>query len=82
MRQIGGIEQTLHSLIATFGSVIGPDNAEKKFVDRSQKPQKLLLRKLAAHANVSPQNVYKAFTSSVQHKLTFLARTTPNNEDF
>ena len=40
-----------------------------------------MLKKLAAHANVSPQNVYKLITSSIQHKLTFLARTTPNFED-
>ena len=52
----------------------------QKFVERSLKQQKLL-RKPAAHANVSPQNVYKPFTSSIQDKLTFLARTTPNIED-
>ena len=49
-------------------------------MERLLKQQKLLLRKLAAHANVSPQNVYKLFTLSVQHKLTFLARTSPNIE--
>ena len=43
-----------------LGSVIGSDSAEQ---------QKSLLKKLAVHANVSPQNVYKLFTSSVQHKL-------------
>ena len=37
----------------------------------------MLLKEQAAHANVSPQNVYKLFTSSVQHKLTISARTTP-----
>ena len=50
-------------------------------LERSLKRQKSLLKKLAAQANVSPQNVYKSFTS-VQHKLTLLARTTPNIEDF
>ena len=54
---------------------------QKKCAERSRKQQKSLLKKLAAHANVSPQNVYKSFTSSVQHNLTFLARTTPNIED-
>ena len=63
-----------------LGSVIGSENAEKKFVEKSLK-QKSLLKRRAAHANVSPQNVYKSFTSSVQRKLTFLARTTPNIED-
>ena len=61
-------------------SVIGSDNVEKK-LERSLKQQKSLLKKLAAHVNISPQNVYKSFTSSVQHKLTFLARTTPNTEE-
>ena len=36
---------------------------------------------MAAHANVSPQNVCLSFTSSVQHKLTFIAHTTLNIED-
>ena len=43
--------------VKLLGSVIGSDNAEKKFVERSLKQKKLLLKKLAAHANVSPQNV-------------------------
>ena len=64
-----------------LGSVIGSDNADKKFVERSLKQKKLLLRKLAAHANVSHQNFCKSFTSCVQHKLTFLASKTPNFED-
>ena len=64
-----------------LGSGIDSDNAEKKFVERSLKQQKLSLRKLAARANVSPQDFYKSFISSIQHKLTFLARTTPNIED-
>ena len=42
-----------------LGSVIGSDNGEKKFVERSLKQRKLFLKKLAAHANVSTQNVYK-----------------------
>ena len=39
------------------------------------------MKKLEADANVSTQNVYKLFISSVQHKLNFLACTTPNFED-
>ena len=37
--------------------------------------------KLSVHVNVSPQNIYKLFTSSVQQKLTFLARTKPNQSN-
>ena len=37
-----------------------------------------MLEKLAKHSKVSPQNVYKSFTNGLQHKLTFIARTTPN----
>ena len=54
---------------------------QKKIVERSLKQQKSLLKQLAARSNVSPQNVYKSSTSSVQHKLIFLARTTPNIKD-
>ena len=39
-----------------------------------------MLEKLAEHSKVSPQNVYKSFTNGLQHKLTFIARTTPNSE--
>ena len=37
-----------------------------------------MFEKLANHSKVSPQNVYKSFTNGLQHKLTFIARTTPN----
>ena len=63
-----------------LGSVIDSDNAEKKFVERSLKQQKSLLKTLVVHANFSPQNVFKSFTSSVQQKL-ILAHTSPNFED-
>ena len=63
-----------------LGSVIDSDNAEKKFVKRSLKQQNLLLKQLAAHANVSSQIVYELLISSVEQKLTFLARTTPKIE--
>ena len=37
-----------------------------------------MLEKLAKHIKVSPQNVFKSFTNGLQHKVTFIARTTPN----
>ena len=39
-----------------------------------------LLNKLSKHGKTSPQSVYKSFTNGVQHKLTFISRTTPNCE--
>ena len=48
-----------------LGSVLGSNNAEKKFVERSRKPGKSMLKKLAIHANVLPQNAYKSFISSI-----------------
>ena len=61
-------------------SVIGSDNAEKN-CGKITKTAEIAVDKLAAHANVSPQNVYKLFTSSDQHSLTFLARKTSNIKD-
>ena len=66
---------------SVLGSVIASDNAEKKFLERSLKQQKLSLKKLGDHAYVSPQSVFNPFISLVQRKLTFLACTTPNIED-
>ena len=63
-----------------LGSVICPDNAEK-ICRKLTKTAETAVKKLAAHANVPLQNVYKSFASSVQHKLTFWARTTTNIED-
>ena len=40
-----------------------------------------MLQKVAEHAKNAPQNVYKRLTDSVQHKLTFLSRTTPDTFD-
>ena len=40
-----------------------------------------VFRKAAARTNVSPQNVYKSFTSSVPQLFSFLARITTNIED-
>ena len=62
-------------------SVIGFDNTEKKNVERSLKEQKVFLKKLATHADVSPQNVHKSFTLLVHHILTFLARISPKTEE-
>ena len=39
-----------------------------------------LLNKLSEHGKTSPHSVYKSFTNGVQHKLTFISRTTPNCE--
>ena len=58
-----------------LGCIIGSDKEEKKLVERSQEQQKSLLKKLSIYANLSPQNVFKSFASSVRCKLTFLART-------
>ena len=48
-----------------LGSVIGVDN-EKKFFGKINKTAKIVVKKLTVDANVSPQNVYKAFNSLVQ----------------
>ena len=64
-----------------LGSVRASTNAENKFVEISLKEQKSMSKKLALHANVSPQFIYKSFTLSVQQNLTFSARTTTNIED-
>ena len=58
---------------SVLGSVI---STETNFLEKFLKQQKSLLRKLAVHANFSPQNIYKTFTPSVRHKLSFLVCTT------
>ena len=40
-----------------------------------------ILQKLAKHAKIAPQNVYKCLKNFVQHKLTFLSRTTSDTFD-
>ena len=40
-----------------------------------------MLKILAVHAKVVPQDVYKSFKSPVQYKLTLLTCTVPNIED-
>ena len=64
-----------------LGSVIGSSSACEKFKVEKANEFSTLLNKLATHAKKSPQNVYHALTKGVQHKLTFLSRTTPNLTD-
>ena len=64
-----------------LGSVIGSSSACEKFKVGEATEFSTLLNKLATHAKKSPQNVYHALTKGVQHKLTFLSRTTPNLTD-
>ena len=59
-----------------LGSVIDSDERCKDFLKESSVNCSNMLEKLAKHSKVSPQNVYKSFTNGLQHKLTFIARTT------
>ena len=61
-----------------LGSVIGSDESCNDFLKEKSVNYSNMLEKLAKHSKVSPQNVYKSFTNGLQHKLTFIARTTPN----
>ena len=62
-----------------LGSIIGSDTACASFmVDKANENVKLI-KKLADHSKVSPQSVYKAYTQGVQHKITFITRTTPDS---
>ena len=54
---------------------------QKKIKEKSLKQPKLLFKKPAVYANVSPQKDSKSFTLSIQHKIPFLARTTANIKD-
>ena len=63
-----------------LGSVIGNDESRREFFDEKSQTYTSLLKKLSKHAKIAPQNVYKAFTNGVQHKFTFISRTTPNSE--
>ena len=64
-----------------LGSVIGSSSACEKFNVGKATEFSTLLNKLATHAKKSPQKVYHALTKEVQHKLTFLSRTTPKLTD-
>ena len=63
-----------------LGSVIGSENECQKFMNEKKDEYTKLLNKLSEHGKTSPQSVYKSFTNGVQHKLTFISRTTPNCE--
>ena len=62
-----------------LGSAIGSEESCDSILQEKQVKYNNLLEKLSQHAKTSPQNVYKAFTNGVQHKLTFITRTTPNS---
>ena len=64
-----------------LGSVIGSPEACHAFQSSKLTEYTNIVNKLASHAKKSPQNVYHAFTKGVQHKLTFLSRTTPDMEN-
>ena len=61
-----------------LGSVSGSDESCNDFLKEKLVKYSKMLEKLAKHSKVSPQIVYKSFTNGLQHKLTFIARTTPN----
>ena len=63
-----------------LGSVIGSQNECSNFLKEKKDDYAKLLNKLSKHAKTSPQAVYKCYTNGVQHKLTFISRTTPNCE--
>ena len=62
----------------TLGSVIGNVDTCRQYIQDQKQNYLRILQKLAKHAKIAPQNVYKCLTNSVQHKLTFLSRTTPD----
>ena len=64
--------------VIEFWVVIGSDESCNDFLKEKSVNYSNMLEKLAKHSKVSPQNVYKPFTNGLQHKLTFIARTTPN----
>ena len=61
-----------------LGSGISSDKSCNDFLKEKSVNYSNMLEKLAKHSKMSPQNVYKSFTNRLQHKLTFIARTTPN----
>ena len=64
-----------------LGSVIGNVDSCRQYIEDQKQNYLRILQKLAKHAKIAPQNVYKCLTNSVQHKLTFLSRTTPDTFD-
>ena len=64
-----------------LGSVIGNVDSCRQYIEDQKQNYLRILQKGAKHAKIAPQNVYKCLTNSVQHKLTFLSRTTPDTFD-
>ena len=64
-----------------LGSVIGNVVSCRQYIEDQKQNYLRVLQKLAKHAKIAAQNVYKFLTNSVQHKLTFLSRTTPDTFD-
>ena len=61
-----------------LGSVTGLEAACDKFRSYKQSEYNQIVEKLFKHAKVSLQNVFHCFTKSLQNKVFFLSRTTPN----
>ena len=64
-----------------LGSVIGNVDSCRQYIEDQKQNYLRILQKLTKHAKIAPQNVYKCLTNSVQQKLTFLSRTTPDTFD-
>ena len=75
-----GLDVDVNEGDRVLGSVIGSDKSYNNFLTEKSVNYSNKLEKLAKHSKVSPQNVYKSFTNGLQHKLIFIARTTPNTD--
>ena len=64
-----------------LGSVIGNVDSCRQYIEDQKQNYLPILQKLAKHAKIVPQKVYKCLSNSVQQKLTFLSRTTPDTFD-
>ena len=73
-----GLDVDVIEVHQIFGSVIGSDESYNDFLKEKSVNYSNMLENVAKYGKVSPQNVYKSFTNGLQHKLTFIARTTPN----
>ena len=56
-------------------------DSRRQYIKNQKQNYLSMLQKVAEHAKFAPQNVYKRLTESMQHKLTFLSRTTPDTFD-
>ena len=68
--------------VRVLDSVIGIESECIKFLEFQQNEQIKILKILTKIVKTSPQNVYACYTKGVQKKLSFLARTTPNNMEY